>query len=267
MYRAYFDASGNPDEHASVVVAGCVASVDQWERMEPDWNRILEEEGVAETDGYRALHMRDLTASKRAFAGWTAKQKATLLTRLGTLMRVRVAFLVGNGMPISVHEASQFALLGCSGWAPHPATYCATVCVEEVGGWCVRNNVDGSVMTYIFEDGDRNRDELGVLMDDTANNERKAKDFRYAGWSFGSKRLVGLQAADWIAYETFLWGQREILPLYGEAKKSAYPRRRALEALGRIENRISYMAGVEEFLTHFRQRFDVLMKDRFRSVS
>jgi hypothetical protein len=106
-YQTYFDSSGRPENHPSVVVAGCVSSVAQWERLRPDWNRALEEEGVGLVDGYRALHMKDLAASRRAFAGWTEKQKAALLTRLALLLRVRVMFLVASGMPNSAYEASQ----------------------------------------------------------------------------------------------------------------------------------------------------------------
>lgn len=153
MFRTYFDASGRPEEHPGVVVAGCVSSVDQWERLDPDWNRILEEEHVREIEGYRALHLKDLAASRRGFRDWTPKQKATLLTRLGDLLRARVRFIVGCGMPTSVYEASQLVLTGRSGWAPHPLTYCAARCVEEVGGWCIRNDINGAQMAYVLEGG------------------------------------------------------------------------------------------------------------------
>src|SRR6266850_7373297 len=152
-YRAYFDMSGRPEDHAGVVVCGCISPSDQWDRLEPDWNRILQEEGVGETDGYRALHMKDLAASVRSFKGWTPKQKARLLSRLGLLLRIRVQFLVGRGVPISVYEASQASLMnGRTGWSVSPLTWCATACVEEVGGWCQRADLtESDTIFYVFE--------------------------------------------------------------------------------------------------------------------
>jgi hypothetical protein len=147
-------------------------------------------------------------------------------------------------------------LTGTSGWAPHPLTFSAAVCIEEVGGWCSRNNIHGDEMEYVFEAGDPNEPEIRRLMSDIADNAAKRADFRYAGWSFGSKRLVGLQAADWIAYESFLWGHREILPRYGESPRSLRPLRRSLTELARIENRITIAANVEEVLAEVRNRFE-----------
>lgn len=66
-----FDCSGRAETHAGVVVAGCVSAGEQWERMKPDWNRTLEQEGVREIGGFRALHMKGLAASKRALEGWS----------------------------------------------------------------------------------------------------------------------------------------------------------------------------------------------------
>jgi hypothetical protein len=259
-YRVYFDTSGRPEDHPGVVVAGCVSSSDQWDRLEPDWNRILLEEGVKEIDGYRALHMKDLGSSKRAFEGWTPEQKARLLSRLGLLLQVRAQFLVGRGVPISVHDASQAVLIpGRTGWAPHPLTWCASACVEEVGGWCERANLrDSATLIFVFEQGDPNKGEIERLMTDLMDTPWKRKAYHYGGWEFGTKRVVGLQAADWIAYETFLWGKREVLPQYGEEARSKYPRRVSIEVLGEIPNSIAYVADLEEFLKMFRDRFNAV---------
>ena len=66
-----------------MVVGACFAPIEQWERLAPDWNRILKDEGVAERNGYRALHMKDLGAGRKAYEGWTPDQRANLLGRLG----------------------------------------------------------------------------------------------------------------------------------------------------------------------------------------
>lgn len=261
MFEAHFDCSGTAKTHHGVVVGGCVSSKEQWARMEPDWNEILEQEGVREINGYRALHMKDLAASKRAFEGWTEAQKAALLGRLARLMRARVHFLVGCGMPVSVYRQSQVVITKTEGWAPNPLTFVAASCVEEVGGYCIRNRIEGEVMEYIFEDGDPNRGEIQKLMTNIRDTPSKRADFRYAGHRFGGKSVVGLQAADWVAYEAFLWGTRDVLPQYGEGPVSNRPMRRSLRALAEIPNSIAFFGTVEDVLASVKDRADRFFRD------
>ncbi len=77
MYTAYFDCSGLAETHAGVAVAGCVSAGEQWERLEPEWNRILEQERVREIGGFKALHVQGLAASKR----WTSCGESRLAPR------------------------------------------------------------------------------------------------------------------------------------------------------------------------------------------
>lgn len=41
MYSAYFDESGHPNNGTFMVVAGCVAEVDQWVHFEREWLEAL----------------------------------------------------------------------------------------------------------------------------------------------------------------------------------------------------------------------------------
>jgi hypothetical protein len=80
-YEAHLDASGTHDGSKVVVVGGCVSTKDQWERLIPDWNRILSEAGVGPVNGVRRLHMKELTAGTGGFDGWKEPQRRQLLTR------------------------------------------------------------------------------------------------------------------------------------------------------------------------------------------
>jgi hypothetical protein len=239
-YIAYFDSSGRPEDHDGVIVGGCLSSVEQWQRMAPDWNRILEEEGVGERNGYRALHMKDLTSGRRAFAGWTTVKRTALLQRLAALIRARVKFIFAIGVPTSAYEASQVVLTKRTGWATSPLTFCAATCVQEVGGWCIRNGIEGPRLTYVFEEGDPNHSEIDYLIADLANAPRKSAEYRFAGLGYGGKHIVGLQVADWISYETFLWGNRQILPRYGEGTPTRLALRRSFVELTKVSNKIAY---------------------------
>src|SRR5580658_8488112 len=47
MYSAYFDESGHPDGGGVyMVVAGCVASVDQWAHLDREWGELLRPLGI-----------------------------------------------------------------------------------------------------------------------------------------------------------------------------------------------------------------------------
>src|SRR5260370_36173183 len=41
MYSTYFDESGHPDDGTHLVVAGCVADVEQWVHFEREWKLAL----------------------------------------------------------------------------------------------------------------------------------------------------------------------------------------------------------------------------------
>jgi hypothetical protein len=260
-YIAYFDSSGRAEDHDGVVVAGCVSSAEQWRLLAPDWNRILEEEGVEASGGYRALHMKDLGHSRRAFRGWTPARSKRLLERLASLIRVRVRFLFGIGVSANAYRDSQLVLTKNAGCAPNPLTFCAASCVQEIGGWLIRNKLCDSRVTYVFEDGDPNKGEVERMMTDIANTPRKSADYCFAGLGYGGKHIAGLQIADWVSYETFLWGNREILPLYGEGKPSTRPTRRSLSALLRVPNKLAYFRGVEGILRETQERLAVFERD------
>ena len=57
-YAAYFDDSGHPDSEKLVVVAGFVASKEQWLLFERDWEDLLRSEGLT------ALHMTDFMRNR-----------------------------------------------------------------------------------------------------------------------------------------------------------------------------------------------------------
>jgi hypothetical protein len=223
VLRTYLDASS---ADGIAVVGGYVSSIDQWDRLEPDWNRILEEEGVLEIKGFRHLHMKDLVAGQRGFEGWTEARRKSLLSRLGTLINVRTLLPIARGVSTRAYQEAE-AVLGSvkarmdgtdTFKLRHgPLTFCLLQCLNNVAAWCVRNSIEGPQLAYFLEAGDPNKREVIEIMDGIGGDPRKVSVYRFAGWAFGNKRLVPLQAADWIAYETQLYGKRSVLPRYGDA--------------------------------------------------
>jgi hypothetical protein len=63
-YAAYLDASGHPSDKPRVIVAGFVATEQQWLDFEPEWKQALKDHDLGD-----AFHMTDFESSKRKDRG------------------------------------------------------------------------------------------------------------------------------------------------------------------------------------------------------
>src|SRR5262245_49706710 len=138
MFRSYFDISSNEDV---VTVGGYVSSVDQWDRLEPDWNRILEEERVREHKGFRCLHMTDFGAGTRWFQGWDEQMRSALLARLIPLLRVRTHLAVSRSVSrVAFDEAASVLMRHFPRSTPKADTilsFAVMLAVHAVAAWCL----------------------------------------------------------------------------------------------------------------------------------
>ena len=64
MLVAYFDASKTQLGRSYVAVVGCLAHLDQWRLFQPEWQNILDEEGL------EFFYMTDFEAYEIAYKGW-----------------------------------------------------------------------------------------------------------------------------------------------------------------------------------------------------
>ena len=79
--NVYFDESGT-DHHAPVcVVAGLISSCRQWEKLEKDWQHVLDREGL------EYLHMRE---QRKIFKGWEKESVKRVMTSLVNIIKRRV---------------------------------------------------------------------------------------------------------------------------------------------------------------------------------
>jgi hypothetical protein len=78
VFKVYLDESGSPDDTTAVVVAGFLASLEQWIEFERNWKEAVASFGVT------ALHMRDFAHSNREFAAWKydEQKRQRFLSRL-----------------------------------------------------------------------------------------------------------------------------------------------------------------------------------------
>jgi hypothetical protein len=83
MLTAYFDDSGTSPSNRVAVVARYVATVFQWERFVPEWNRALAKGNV------KVMHRADLESSYGEFRGWDKERRIAFLNRVHAVIRHR----------------------------------------------------------------------------------------------------------------------------------------------------------------------------------
>lgn len=237
-YRAYFDGSYSD---GAVTVCGFLSTVEQWAKMAPDWDSILERHGVAITKGraFRYLHMRELTSGTGGFVGWDEKRRAALLSSLGLLLKVRAQLAVGVTVSTKAWDEAVILMKRAGEEAGSSAKTLASMqALNCVARWCEDRSIQDARITYTFEDGDDSRNDVERIFRWAKEQPALMAKYRFNGYGFDGKRVQGLQAADWLAYEHQLFAKREAFPkLLGESRPSRHPRRKSLDALMKIELR------------------------------
>lgn len=197
MLTCYFDEAGGVD-HGFTVVAGYVATVEQWENFEVDWKLSL----ISYKVPY--LHMAKLAHFKGPYAKWENSPifRARFLLEMSQIIQQHVkrgfacfiehAAFAQADSEYELHETfgSPYALAGMSS-------------VARVTAWR-RKTVPPSVpVEYVFEDGAPDKCGLMKMMEKDKYPTpifRPGRDIdsRKSGLRHG---FVQLQAADYLAYE------------------------------------------------------------------
>lgn len=208
-YTAYFDESGSPDEGKALVVAGYVASDEQWLKFEDEWRAALAREGVSR------FHMRDFAHSKREFESWRGDEQrrtAFMKTLVGIIRRnIRKSFSQAVILD-DYNRVNQKYLLAEQLILPYPL--CAHAYARGVNRWVKEHGYSGPVL-HVYEDGAKHKKQFRRLM----------KHQGYPDPVFDAKDgHVAFQAADFVAWEN--------LKFYAEMEAGTFKRfRQSFEAL------------------------------------
>ena len=83
VIAAYFDDSGTHSE-SDVAVASCyVGIVDQWKKLEGDW------QDARNAEGFSVFGMADILGGNGEFRNWPEEKRGRLIRRLITMMQLR----------------------------------------------------------------------------------------------------------------------------------------------------------------------------------
>lgn len=219
MFKAFFDASGHPNDHPFYVVSGYLANYLQWQRFENDWEAVHLAYGVEPP-----FHMASFVAAcsttwykdqKNARADYVeiAKDAARATEFLKWISQVQMSFVhVGISCIIDMNIYREVnSLLDLREVVP-PYALGARMCIQRLRRW----ELDYAIRPpaeVIFEVGDLEQNKFTQLMVDEGEDApiyKKKIDF------------AGLQGADHYAWEQFNFLRKHKQGLDESARKPFY---------------------------------------------
>jgi hypothetical protein len=231
MLKVYIDASGKRDQPA-FVVAGYVATVDQWSNFEREWSAALAGAGVP------AFHATDFFGFHREFVTWKNDRAKhdRFAKRFGAIAERQTDAGVGRGVDLVAYER----IIARAGFAMHrpqgrfPAlVFCGSTLLHYIA---TEPRYQGQPIDVLFEQGDGVTDLIAYLEWCKKLGEQWLDAIGTFG--IGDKGIMPLQAADLLAHE-----------LWRHLKEKLHPtgrrRRRILTRLLQ-RNRVHFAIGTEK---------------------
>jgi hypothetical protein len=208
MLTACFDAGGkDSDKHNVISVAGFASFSGMWKEFETHWADRLKREGLA------SFHATDFAHSTGAFKnGWKGNETRRTALSSDLMSIIRECGLRKFGSVMKLDEFRHWRQDRKFAWADAFA-FAAIDPVEAFQAYARAEGVTSNVR-YVFEKGDP-EDQLRRVFRDRGYLE---PDFAWSKPHVDRKGVIydpflGLQAADWIAFEYYLDADRL---LYGE---------------------------------------------------
>ncbi len=193
VLKAYCDESGHAQDlrESVVVVAGCIAPLEAWEKFEDDWKAFLDAYGVNE------LHMKHFAHSTGAFTGWKEheEKRRAFLTTAADLMRRHVVAYVGAAIYLPDFRTLPEPVRARLG---DPYFACFQVCAHDAAAQTLEDPAEKVEMVFA-----RHPEFQGGALDFYYRLQAEMTlGERLGPISFADpKDVVQLQAADLVAFE------------------------------------------------------------------
>jgi hypothetical protein len=145
MFSAYFDESGHPDDSNFLVVAGCVADLDQWVHLEREWCQALSPLDPLSAPGFHFAECRD----------------DALKMRLAQIICRRVEKSFATVVPLDQYRVMnrKYIVAEALGY-PYPLG--ARWCIGAVQDWAEYHS-EPTPIEFVFEDGAKHKGQIEWL--------------------------------------------------------------------------------------------------------
>lgn len=194
----FFDESGiHGAESPVVIVAGFLATVDQWDAYQRDLGTLFTEYGV------KKFHAKDFRGRKGDFKGWPTTKRAKFNSRFLQLADQHLACGISTVLPSEdyhrIYRAGAFA---------------RTARPDTQYGLCVRAALLKSILfmkdrkadwplNFIFERGSGNEGDAIRVFGEVADSLLPDYSAAFGTISFDTKAAIPLAIADSLAYAIF----------------------------------------------------------------
>jgi Protein of unknown function (DUF3800) len=192
-YAAYFDDSGHPDNQEALIVAGFIASREQWQDLEREWNEVLKHAGLDH------FHMKDFQHGKdRPF-----HQKEAILRRLVKIIERNTIRPIAHIVLMKEYKAvnEKYAMEEVLG---APYAMAGRTVATSLNIWKAENMPPTDTLSVYFEDGSKHK---GDFIDAMERDELQPPVF------LKNRDAIAFQAADLFAWEMLSVVRRNVLAI------------------------------------------------------
>jgi hypothetical protein len=147
MFTAYSDDSGTADDTLAVVVAGFVATNEQWLHFERNWNDTLNQFGISK------FHMKDFAHSLREFSGFreNKEDREWFMRQLLAHIRLRVTYSNGHALLMDHYRTVNNVYALDQAFPPYALA--GRTCIARINLWAEKRGIPKEQIRHVFEDG------------------------------------------------------------------------------------------------------------------
>ena len=197
--KAYFDDSGklNDPVETVVIVGGFIATANEWDELEPEWWEVLKKHNIKE------FHAVDFAQSRGDFLRWPENKRQTFL---GELAAILSRCMRNPSKPIAallpITEFNNLEIQEQVKWGSDPYFVCLEHCITLAAVHSI-NLYPSSGNVEIFCDEQPKFEGIANRVYRACQEKLpNGMGDRLSGFSFGkSEKWIGLQVADFVAYE------------------------------------------------------------------
>ncbi|MGA9048199.1 MAG: DUF3800 domain-containing protein [Dehalococcoidia bacterium] len=195
VFAVYLDDSGWPRGSPSVVLAGYVATCDQWKAFTAEWQRAISEFGLP------YFHMSDFAGRHGVYRTWTTEECETRFQRLAGIINACATCSVAVILPVLEYAAA----MGTDRDAiPGDAYGFAAICLTfRLPKLMIDHHYDSDPqLAYFLDTGAYRAGEIASAMTKAISKWRLRKTVRFNSVTLAQKEgFVPLQAADILAWQ------------------------------------------------------------------
>lgn len=202
-YVAYFDDSGHPDGQEAVIVAGFIATRDQWQELEREWKDVLDHAGLDHFHMKEFQHSDDMPFHK----------KEAILRRLVKIIESNTIRPIAHIVLMKEYKAvnEKYAMEEVLG---APYSMAGRSVARSLNIWRAENMSPSDTLSVYFEDGSKHK---GDFIDAMGRDHLQPPTF------VKNKDVVAFQATDLFAWEMMRATRHNLLsdrhPLRPEFKR------------------------------------------------